>query len=147
MDKKNTLLGVIFLVAAFAVMALMNKNTKDVPQPERIPPVSESTPPGTGAESQTVTPVKAPPVSEAVSEIVDSVAPTESIPEELSYLENELIEVIFTNQGGGIKKVALKEYAATKNSDDPYLFNHYGYAPMLGVSTGDGAFDKPFRKV
>ena len=147
MDKKNTLLGVIFLVAAFAVMALMNKNTKDVPQPERIPPVSESTPPGTGAESQTVTPVKAPPVSEAVSEIVDSVAPTESIPEELSYLENELIEVIFTNQGGGIKKVALKEYAATKDSDDPYLFNHYGYAPMLGVSTGDVAFDKPFRKV
>lgn len=148
MDKKNTLLGALFLVAAFAVMALMNKNTKDAPQPERLP-ASESVASESPAQPGVMAPAASQTAGEVVSEIVESVesvAPTEAVVEELYYLENELIEVIFTNQGGAIKKVALKEYAAKKDSDNPFLFNHHGNAPMLGVSVGGGEFDTPFIK-
>lgn len=146
MDKKNTLLGVLFLVAAFALVPLMNKRTQDAPAPE-LPRAPDTTP------SEVPDPVPAgtgePPVrqgAESVQEVVAAVETTDTVPEELTYLDNSLIEVIFTNQGGAIKKVAMKEYAARKNSDDPYLFNHYGYAPMLGVSVNQGAFDKTFTK-
>lgn len=149
MDKKNTLLGVLFLVAAFALVPLMNKRTADDPSLEDI-----KTPESTEAPASPQ-PVAPSPVGQqasasepraAVEEIVEAVAATEIVPEELSYLENDLIEVIFTNQGGAIKKVAMKEYLQSKDSEDPYLFNHFGYAPMLGVSVDQGAFDKSFVK-
>ncbi|MDA0347603.1 MAG: membrane protein insertase YidC [Verrucomicrobia bacterium] len=148
MDKKNTLLGVLFLLAAFAVMALMNKNANNAPQPEprsvTDSPGSETSP-SARANSPSPEPI-AKQANATAAAIAETIEVTEAAIEELSYLENDLIEVIFTNQGGAIKKVAMKEYEAVKNSEDPYLFNHFGYAPMLGVSVGDGAFDKPFTK-
>jgi YidC/Oxa1 family membrane protein insertase len=148
MDKKNTLLGVLFLLAAFAVMALMNKNAKNAPQPEPIsvtePSNSESAPPS-ALDAPAPRPV-ARQANEPGAVVAKVIEVTEETLEELSYLENDLIEVIFTNRGGAIKKIAMKQYEAVKDSTDPYLFNHFGYAPMLGVSVGDGAFDKPFTK-
>ena len=148
MDKKNTLLGVLFLLAAFAVMALMNKNAQNAPQPQS-PSITESS--GSEAIPSTGSTAPAPEIvakqaDVAAEAIVEAIEVTEEVIEELSYLENDLIEVIFTNHGGGIKKIAMKEYESVKDSTDPYLFNHYGYAPMLGVSVGEGAFDKPFTK-
>ena len=145
MDKKNTLLGVLFLLAAFAVMALMNKNASQSEPPSVTDsPASEAAPPAERFTSSPQPVGREPEVAEAV--VAKAIEVTEEVIEELSYLENDLIEVIFTNQGGAIKKVSMKEYDAEKGSQDPYLFNHFGYAPMLGVSVGDGAFDKPFTK-
>lgn len=79
-------------------------------------------------------------------EPTSEIAETDAAPEALYYLENDLIEVVFTNRGGGIKKVAMKAYEADKDSDFPFLFNHYGAQPMLGVSVIRSRFDSSFVK-
>ena len=149
MDKKNTLIGVLFLVAAFALIPVMNRNQQPPPSPEGPAPSTEYPPPA-GSEA---TPAQHSPGPEQVGhgpeglvEPTSEIAETDAAPEALYYLENDLIEVVFTNRGGGIKKVAMKAYEADKDSDFPFLFNHYGAQPMLGVSVIRSRFDSSFVK-
>ena len=150
MDKKNTFIGMLFLVAAFAMIPLMNKRRE-----EAAPTAAQEQQPAqaeqaiTNAEPPEATPAATETIEQAVTsaqEVVEAAEETASALEELSYLKNDLMEVIFTNQGGGIKKVAMAEYEAAKDSEDPYLFNHYGYAPMLGISINDGSYNESFSK-
>ncbi len=149
MDKKNTLIGVLFLVAAFALIPVMNWNRQQPPPPEGSAPSSESPPP---VGTETTPPQISPGLRqvgqgpEGLGEPVPEIVETDAVPETLYYLENDLIEVVFTNHGGGIKKVAMKAYEADKDSDFPFLFNHYGSQPMLGVSVNRGRFDNSFVK-
>ncbi len=151
MDKKNTLIGVLFLLAAFALIPIMNRNQQRQ-QPPAAPPPSTQSEPAQPAPPETLPAQFAPAArdatdaTEAVVEAATDILQTAAVPEELSYLENELIEVAFTNQGGGIKKVAMKAYPDEKDSDFPFLFNHYGTNPMLGLSVNDNAFDNSFVK-
>ena len=149
MDKKNTFIGILFLVAAFAMIPLMNKRREEGMRQAQEQQAAQTQETATAA---TAAAEEAPPAeiveeaAAAVQEVVEPMETTVREPEELSYLKNDLIEVIFTNQGGGIKKVAMAEYEATKDSEESYLFNHYGYAPMLGISLNDGAYDESFTK-
>lgn len=149
MDKKNTFIGILFLVAAFAMIPLMNKERQKAAEAAAQeqaakPPEQVET---TGVESSpTATEEILEQATSATEELVAAVEETVSVPEELSYLKNDLMEVIFTNQGGGIKKVSMLEYEQEKDTGDPYLFNHYGYAPMLGISINDGSYSESFTK-
>lgn len=137
-------------MAAFAMIPLMNKRSQqraEQESPEAPVLVEEASP------EKVPEPVRAPQsnpsvqsAAETVETIVEAVPETMDSPEELSYLSNGKIEVIFTNQGGAIKKVSMKDYEASKNSEDPYLFNHYGHAPMLAVSVKDGDYTHSFTK-
>ena len=40
----------------------------------------------------------------------------------------------------------MTAYEAEKDSEDPFLFNHHGYAPVMGISINDGAYDQTFTK-
>ena len=149
MDKKNTLLGILCLVAAFAMIPLMNKERRDAA--EAAAEEQAANPPAEVTESVDEPEASSPEeaveqITAATEEVITAVEETVSVPEELSYLKNDFIEVIFTNQGGGIKKVSLLEYEQEKDSGNPYLFNHYGYAPMLGISINDGAYDESYTK-
>jgi len=150
MDKKNTLIGILFLLAAFAMIPLMNKRQQEArEQAQQQPAPTEEVDPATESATPVQTPAPAQ-VAETVNtvaeEVLEAVPETERVPEELSYLKNDLIEVIFTNQGGGIKKISMTAYEAEKGSGDPYLFNHHGYAPVLGVSVNSEAFDNSYSK-
>ncbi|MBC9867259.1 MAG: membrane protein insertase YidC [Opitutae bacterium] len=149
MDKKNTLIGILFLVAAFALIPVMNWNQQRQPPPAGPAPSSDSPPP-VGPESTPPQISQGPEQfgqgPEALVEPSTEIAETDAAPESLYYLENDLIEVVFTNHGGGIKKVAMKAYEADKDSDFPFLFNHYGAQPMLGVSVNRSRFDSSFSK-
>tara|TARA_Y100000588_G_scaffold59994_1_gene58915 strand:+ start:638 stop:2482 length:1845 start_codon:yes stop_codon:yes gene_type:complete len=152
MDKKNTILGILCLVAAFAIIPMMNKPPEQAPSQDHPAQVESLAP----ATSESASPQIAPATQEsglladtaveAAEEIANLEVTIEATVEELTYLENELVQVVFTNLGGGIKKVALNEYPARKDSEDAYLFNHYGYAPMMGVSVNQDAFDQTFIK-
>ena len=155
MDKKNTFIGILFLLAAFAMIPLMNKRREEAmrqaqEQQEAVQTTEQVAQEAPAPEQTPTTPEVAEQVSDVAQEVVESIEAVEAtvtVPEELSYLKNGLMEVIFTNQGGGIKKVAVTEYEASKGSEDPYLFNHYGYAPMLGISISEGAYDESYTKV
>ena len=94
----------LFLVAAFAMIPLMNKRREEA----AAAAAQEQPPP---AQTQEVisegTPSEPPVASEAIEqvttvaeEIVENAEETVAALEELSYLKNDLMEVIFTNQGG-----------------------------------------------
>lgn len=150
MDKKNTFIGIVFLMAAFAMIPIMNQRSQQRAGEEsrEIPAPAEET-----VAEESPAPIRAPDAVEAVEQageavetMIEASPETMESPEELSYLANGKIEVIFTNHGGGIKKVSMKDYDAAKDSDDPYLFNHYGHAPMLGVSVNNGVYSHTFTQ-
>ena len=146
MDKKNTLLGVLFLVAAFALIPIMNRNQQSQPPPAGPAPSIESPTPEAAPPQFSPGPEQAGRGADAAGDPVPEIPETKVAPETLYYLENDLIEVVFTNHGGGIKKVAMKAYEADKDSDFPYLFNHYGGQPMLGVLVDQSGYGSSFVK-
>lgn len=129
MDKKNTLLGVLFVVTAFGLMiyqgnqqAAQNKALSDLAQCETV---VEKTPAQTDIKSST-----------SLFSAAKSVQPTQAATakEEIVTLENDVIKVRFTTLGGAIKDVALKDFPANQASDEPFLFNEIGERPALGMS-------------
>jgi len=124
MDKKNTLIGVSLLVAAFALMFLVGP--KPTP-PSKAQPVQEMTKTGGPNQAQ----------PEAVTSPRDAAFASvfKEIREARTYsLSNEFVEVRFTNFGGAIKEVALKKYDADKKrKGDPYLINRMHADPALAI--------------
>ncbi len=140
MDKKNTIIGVSLLIAAFAVMFLG-------PKPQPTPPAAP--PPATYDGSPATTqPSPAPLAGSPIGSPIVPEANVEKLGETLAYLENEFIRVTFTNYGGAIKEIALLQQKRTLDSEDPYVINELRYAPALNLTTylGD-ARDTVFEQI
>jgi YidC/Oxa1 family membrane protein insertase len=130
MDKKNTLIGILLLIAAIAVMYYGQQVTPPKPAPEVTRPVGENQAPG---PAQSTLPESSP-ANAAFVAAADT-------PDDASFatIANEFITARLTNYGGAISEVALKKYAAAEKSAEPYVFNqvHPGAArtaPMLAFS-------------
>ena len=109
MDKKNFLLGIICLFAAFTMFVRQERHLHDaLPQAT----TSQKTPVVT---SQTPVMGSNPPATYKAPEIRES---------QLITLENDFIKVHFSKIGGAIHSIALKKYPAQLNSTSPYIFNH-----------------------
>ncbi len=142
MDKKNTLIGVSLLLLAIFYMY----KTAPVPQPEPAPAPSEAPTDSTTPPSPSATPPNQPfpsaplPAPGPVSGHAQIELDGERGDEIISSLENPLVEVLFTNYGGAVKEIVLKDFKATLDSEEPYAMNHLRYAPALNLSTylGDG---------
>lgn len=84
--------------------------------------------------------IKALPAQSALKE--SPYAPDENIPEQIVTLENGKILVKFTNKGGAIKNVELRDYPIAQGSKEPFVFNDVDKrVPAMGLSFFDPAQD------
>jgi len=155
MDKKNTILGSLFIGAAFAVMLFGSRCS------QQVPPPSPSAAPGAPAEPvgppppTSISPAPALPAAPLSSAAPLPAVPgglatlpsnphfaiplLSSPPEETVTLENEYIAARFTPLGGALAEVALKKYPHTRDSAQPYVFNARRAAPAMALLDFPGA--------
>lgn len=131
MDKKNTIIGVILLLAAMYFM--YDSSTKEAAaekyaraaraeQTAKLSAPQEKSTPAVQAQKQS------------------PFAPDENIPEKIVSLENEKMRINFTNKGAAIKNVELREYPKSQGSKEPFVFNDIdARVPAMGLSIFDSA--------
>jgi YidC/Oxa1 family membrane protein insertase len=126
MDKKNTVIGVLLLLAAVVSFYL---SARLAPQPPPKAPIS-ATPTGSPIARN-----QAPPEGPAqtVPGATLSAPPKSTAPAEQVTLANDFIAVTFTTAGGAIDTVALKKHPAVLGKPAPYELNHPQAAPALSL--------------
>ncbi|MGJ8652694.1 MAG: membrane protein insertase YidC [Opitutaceae bacterium] len=145
MDKKNTLLGIIFIAAAFGYMFWEGQQLEKQRQQELLnAPAAIEEPQSTAVEGAAMSagnasagdaPTSADQMLDALVQKPAEAAvelPTVPAEEETVVLSNDYIEVEFTTKGGAIRTVSFLQ---TKRSErDDYVFNEDGYLPALSLS-------------
>ena len=140
MDKKNTTIGVLLLLAAFVSLYLVPKGTPPAqPAPELIKPAGAS--PLTPNRATQPVSVPTSPSDAAFAAVVK-----EGADAGITTLANDFIEVRFTDFGGAIRDVALVARDAAKKNQPgvhyvysvekdkpgvPYVFNRLHAYPVL----------------
>lgn len=135
MDKKNTTLGVVLLLGAFACFFYSARYAPQQPvQAPGTPQTTATSPaqpgnvlPATGVAAQ------APATGEPASLSADQ------SPAQYVTLENDYLVVKFTNHGGAIDSVGLKKHLAVKGKPDLYTLNALQAAPALSLTEFPGA--------
>ncbi|MBC2596226.1 membrane protein insertase YidC [Ruficoccus amylovorans] len=170
MDKKNLVLGLLFLGGAFftifwqgrqaqerALQQQLNQPAAQKVQTAEAGATEEA--PATAAKP--ATPAGKPAPGDTTRDFflqsennAQDIEPVHAeAPEELITLENEAIRVTFTTRGGAIKHVEFVaighdgelKFPATIDSEQPYVFNAGGILPALAISfdmDGDGVPDE-----
>ena len=149
MDKKNSVIGVLLLVAAFGAFYWSSKNApKPQPQPQPVP----ATAPQDTGESQGLTnpaspivPMETPSVTAGQPLIAEAQAVEDDF--EVITLGNEYISVDFTRKGGAVRDVKFAKYLAVKGGEDPYMFNELRFVPALSLVGFPGADDSVVYEV
>jgi YidC/Oxa1 family membrane protein insertase len=139
MDKKNTTIGVLLLLAAFAVIYFAPRSAPPAREPsgEKVPPSTAGGP----AVAPTALPGPrrdAPPPESAVNAAFAAVN-TESAEAAVTTLRNDYIEARFTDSGGALREVALIKrdeksrliYPDKLGSNAPFVFNALSTDPIL----------------
>lgn len=138
MDKKNTFLGILCILAGIGVMYKQasdfqkqqpeqSEEQQNVQQPDRKTATegasSSSTAEldGEGQSGNTL---------DLLAKSID--LPVSSVDEEIVTLSNEFIEVEFTNLGGAIRTVSFLQ--TKRGGRDDYVFNSDGLLPALSLS-------------
>ena len=125
MDKKNTTIGVVLLLAAFGFIYFSPRATPPAPAP------AETT---AAANTTAATPLAATPFGSSGANTATALAaqqaPTQAT---VTTLANEFIEARFTDFGGALAEVALKKYPEKQGSKEPFVFNHLHADPMLAL--------------
>lgn len=133
MDKKNLTLGILFIIAAFATLAI-SQRMQPPPPPAPAAVASPATPGAAAPSAQTApeTTLSAPsatPANSAFAALTESRADAES-----TLLSNEYVTVRFTDFGGAIQDVAFKKYPAHQDSPEAFVFNQRHAAPLLAIA-------------
>ncbi|MGJ8638652.1 MAG: membrane protein insertase YidC [Opitutaceae bacterium] len=146
MDKKNTLLGVLFIAAGLGFMFWQAKQLEEQQQQRLLeePAVAEETLDGSAEPAALSAPgdlgtsiVSGESLADSLvdvsaSEVAAPVPTVQLAEEKLITLANEFIEVEFTSRGGAIRTVSFLQ---TKRGErDDYIFNQDGYLPALSLS-------------
>jgi YidC/Oxa1 family membrane protein insertase len=139
MDKKNTVIGVLLLIAA---MASFYFSARYAPQQPVRPTVTA--PATSGSPLATNQAPASGPASSPSDATLTASAPASLAPAEFVTLANEFIEVKFTNHGGAIDSIALLKKSAHLDargqpSDDRYTLNARQAAPALSLTDFPGA--------
>ncbi len=131
MDKKNTVIGVALLIAAFASIYLTGKFSPPPP----VAPAPTVTAPTVAAPSATAPAASAnqPAALSATNpaNAAFTAVSADASGAKITTLENEFIRVGFTNLGGAISDVALKKFPVEIGSPIPYVFNARHVEPLL----------------
>ncbi len=146
MDKKNTIIGVALLIAG---TILMFKNGQQAQQQRLLdeqaareaaaaaqvapaPTVDGSVPDATATAPTSSANAPATVVANGHAQIEGNKKKTGEV---ISTLENDLAEFRFTNYGGALREIVLKDQKKSLDSDEPYVMNHQHYAPALNLTT------------
>ncbi|MGE9290468.1 MAG: membrane protein insertase YidC [Puniceicoccales bacterium] len=148
MDKKNVVIGLACILAAFGLMFYQSTQQleSEALNPSEVPvesaDASESPSPmegGLGALDETAAPQASSvdPVAEAAFSPVtekeaEAIAKIEQEPATIRSLSNEYIQVDFTTRGGAIEQI---HFLTTKQGGpDTFVFNSSSKIPALGLS-------------
>lgn len=139
MDKKNTTIGVLLLLGAFALMYFGAKTT---PPPPAAPEIAKSTSGSPIGENQAPSAVtSALPARSPDNAEFAALAATDTTAKILT-IGNDHIQVRLSDFGGAVENVALVEklpngqlqYPAFKDKPDPYIFNQLHVDPILAIA-------------
>jgi YidC/Oxa1 family membrane protein insertase len=131
MDKKNTVIGVLLIIAA---MVSFYFSAKLAPQPAPRPATETS--PLTNPLAQNQAPAPGPASSPHDAELK---AGSSTAPAEVVTLQNDFIAVRFTNAGAAIDSVELKKHDAVLGQPENYVLNSPHAAPALAFLHFPGA--------
>jgi YidC/Oxa1 family membrane protein insertase len=130
MDKKNTTIGVLLILAAFSSLYLGNRFA---PTHSAQPVPSVNTPAVAATTANTATPAgpvaSTAPATYGTAEFSTAVKDVETA--STVTLQNEFVAVTLTNFGGAVRDVAFKKYPAVKGEPAPFAFNALHADPML----------------
>ena len=129
MDKKNTLIGALLLIAAFASLYLGSRFSAP---PPRAPEIARP-PSAPGVGTAPATPATTPPPTLPSDATFTPVA-KDNAGATLTLLANDFIEVRLTDFGGAIRDVALRKYRAELDNPGPYVFNRHAADPILAFT-------------
>lgn len=116
MDKKNFIIGITCLFAAFTLFINQEKRLRENLNQTAVT-----------SSNKTEVPTTAP---NQTPSRVHYFQPTISAAKILT-LENDVIRVNFSDVGGAIQSIELKHYCADQNKETPYLFNKNATIPAL----------------
>jgi len=139
MDKKNTVIGVLLLVAA---MASFYFSARLAPQPPPRP-TTGTTETAQGPLASNEAPAPGAAKSPADATLTGPTTPS-AAPAEFTTLRNDYVEVKFTNAGGAIASIALRKHAIARGEEARYVMNAPHAAPALSFADFPGA-DKDAR--
>jgi YidC/Oxa1 family membrane protein insertase len=126
-DKKNLSLGIVFIVAALACYFLAAKYAPPPPAPPAV--VQQVV-----AQQQAAAPAAPVLGASPSAQAAFATAASDRKGATITTLENDFIQVRFTDFGGAIRDVALKKYPAeNKPGSDPYVLNSVHADPMLAI--------------
>ena len=128
MDKKNTTIGVVLLIAA---MASFYFSARYGPRPPAPLPV-------TPAPAESAAPSPATPGAPAATAMTAVTYPAVGLAETVT-LANDFIIVTLTNHGGAIDSVSLKKHLAVQDQPGLYTLNSLKAAPALSLTDFPGA--------
>ncbi len=126
MDKKNTIIGVLLLAAAFAALIVGQRLSPPTPS---APSVGH--PPSVAPLTASAKPAP-PPVMP--SDATFAALANENAGATITTLRNDHFEVRLTNYGGAIDNVAFTQYRADVDRPDPYVFNQPHADPILAFT-------------
>lgn len=138
MDKKNTVIGVLLLVAAMASFYFSARYAPQQPVRPAAPATTSGSPLATN-EAPATGPASSPSDATLTASASSALAPAEFVT-----LANGFIEVKFTNHGGAIDSIALLKKAAHldakgKMTTERYTLNASQAAPALSLADFPGA--------
>lgn len=156
MDKKNTLLGLVFIGAGIGFMfwqsqQIEKQRIEQLKQAETLQtPAGQSTTPADAmlVASDSKSSVSVSDLFQQVEAVEVEVATKPLSPESTVALYNDYIEAVFTTRGGAIQTVSFLQTKSGKRDD--YVFNKGGLLPALSLSLNSGEgeireFDLDYR--
>jgi YidC/Oxa1 family membrane protein insertase len=136
MDKKNTTIGVLLLLAAFAVLRFGPKSAPPT-NPSNVQVATSPTTPATATTATAQAPGAAPAANATAANTFAAVN-RDAAEATVTTLSNDVIEARLTNFGGAILEVAFKHYAEVQGKPAPYVFNHLHEDPLLAFTDYPG---------
>jgi len=134
MDKKNTILGIALLIFGTVLMFQNSQQrqreaTEQAGQRENAP-IAE---PSSASPGQAPALPTAPPGASSGRAQLEAAGSKQG--ERIHSLVNDLAEFHFTNIGGALKEVALRDYKTSLDNPEPYLMNGLHYTNALNLTT------------
>jgi YidC/Oxa1 family membrane protein insertase len=140
MDKKNTTIGILLLLAAIGLFMWQSKQAQAYEKTQAARAQQEIAEQARTAiaerQSQPAISTGQPAVAAPAAQPQVDIKPDQ--PEQRPVLENDFFRVEFTTWGGAVRTVNFKTYPAVQGENKPYSFNEEATFPALAVDKWDG---------